>query len=124
MTDQPNKDVVERKSVPQIPLPQTDTGQASEEKIALDDEDYVKESLKKEHHRGEKLKDILHSLVKVSVIVVGVLLICGICIWAWHLLVPVKLHWLTTQQIFDIQKIMSSALLAIVISDYAKKYLK
>lgn len=99
--------------------------QADAEKTAFESpEGYARESKEKDHQRGEKLKDILHKLVIFGVIIIGCLLIFGIVIWAWHVLVSSNYHWLSMEQVYEIQKIMSSALLALVISDYSKRYLK
>ena len=118
-------DKTQHKQVLEISPPMDADPRADAEKEAFDSSsDYEKESRKKEHQRGEKLRDTLHKLVVVGVIIMGVLLIFGILVWAWHVLVTDNWHWLSTEQMREIQQIMSSVLLALVVSDYAKKYLK
>ena len=113
------------KKVRRIDPPSDADSQADEEKAAFESpSSYEKESRENEHKRGELLKNSLHILVVSGVIIIGGLLIIGIVIWALHVLMPNSLHWLSTTQVNEIQKIMTSALLALVISDYSKKYLK
>ena len=113
------------KEVRPIPPPTADDSIANKEQKAFESGDsYEKESRRKDFLRSENLKDILHWLVIGGVIIMGLLLISGIVIWALHVLLPVHKHWLTPEQISEIQKIMSSALLALVISDYSKKFMK
>lgn len=127
MSDEVSKDKegTQFKQIPPIDLPlNADSKANAEEKVFESFDDYDKESRKKDHQRGEKLKDILHSIVIWGVMIMGVLLIIGILVWAWHILVSDNWHWLSTVQIYDMQKIMSSALLALVVKDYSKRYLK
>ena len=104
--------------------PAGDEKSATEKRAIESTTNYEKDAREKEHQRGELLKGIVHRLVVGGIIIVGILMIAGIVIWAWHILTPTKWHWLLMEKIYEIQKIMSSALLAIVVGDYAKKYLK
>lgn len=122
MNAESNGDLLPRKKVKHIEPPADDDSIADKESQAFEADSYDKESKRKAHQRGESLKDTLHNFVQVGVIVVACLLIIGVVIWAWHVLMPSYWHWLTIAQINEMQKIMSSALLAVVVSDYAKKY--
>ena len=57
-----------------------------------------------------------------AVAIIALVLGTGVLIWAWHILSPTRLHWLTTDQINEVQRVMTGSLLAIVVSDYAKRY--
>ena len=122
MTARDIKNSSTHKEVKRIPPPTGEDSIADKESTAFDADGYDKESKRKAHHRGEKLKDILHGFILVGVAIAAILLIFGVLCWAWHVLTPASWHWLTIEQIHEIQKIMSGALLAIVVSDYAKKY--
>ncbi len=111
------------KKVKRILAPTGDDTIAVEEfEVFSDKNSREKESKRKAHQRGESIKDILHICAQFALTIVAGLLIIGVIIWAWHILTPLYLQWLTMDQINEIQKIMSGALLAIVVSDYAKKY--
>ena len=43
--------------------------------------------------------------------------------WAVHLLASDEFHWLTQEQISELQKVLSGSLIAVIASDYIKKYL-
>jgi len=110
--------------VKRIPVSDVADSAASKEDIAFYEVDsYAEESRKQEYLRAETLKRLIHKLVMLGVMVVGVLLLVGVIFWGWHVLLPMNLCWLSTDEIVEIQKIMSSALLALVISDYSRKYL-
>lgn len=84
--------------------------------------DLDKEAVERDHDRQQNLKDLLLRIIKIGIIVVAVLLIVGVIIWGYHLVMPSKWRWLTEDELGEIQKLMSSALLAVLVSDYAKKY--
>lgn len=100
-----------------------DSAASKEDKAFYEVDSYAEESRKQEHLRAETLRHLLHKLVIGGVMIVGALLLIGVVIWGWHVLLPMNLRWLSTDEIVEIQKIMSSALLALVISDYSRKYL-
>ncbi len=124
MTADDGADSSPPKEVKPILPPATEDSVANkEEKVFEVGDSYEKEFKIRDYLRAENLRNILHWLVVGGVVITGLLLISGIVIWALHVLLPVHWHWLTPEQISEIQKIMSSALLAMVISDYSKKYL-
>ncbi len=110
------------KAVKHIAPPPDGDAIAVKESEAFED-NYAEESKRKAHQRAESIKDKLHICAQIALTIVAGLLIIGIIIWAWHILMPLHWQWMTMDQINETQKIMSSALLAIVVSDYAKKYL-
>lgn len=110
--------------VKHIPVPDVVDSVASKEDSAFSEVDgYAKESRRQEHLRAETLRRLLHKFVLLGVMIVGALLLVGVLVWGWHVLLPMNLRWLSIDEIVEIQKIMSSALLALVISDYSRKYL-
>lgn len=110
--------------VKRIPVPDVADSAASKEDSAFYEVDgYAQESRKQEYLRAETLKHLLHKFVIGGVMIVGALLLVGVLIWGWHVLTPMHWRWLSVAEIVEIQKIMSSALLALVISDYSRKYL-
>lgn len=84
---------------------------------------YAQVSEEKDHQRGESLKDKLHWLTHVLIVVMAALLFFGIVTWAWHVLAPASWHWLDVSQWDRLKEAMSSALVAIVVSEYSKKFL-
>lgn len=106
------------REVPEVPVPVPDSVNSEAQK---EEERYERVQ---EYKRREAFKGQLHGLIIWGVRTIGWLLIIGVLIWAWHILAPTCWHWLSKERIFDIQSIMSSGLLALVISNYANKYLK
>jgi len=94
---------------------------ARAEADAFDTAKLDEESRKKDHQRGESLKLWLHWLTLLGISVMAFLLLMGVVIWALHALAPDNWHWLSTPQRDRLREIMSSALLAIVVTDYKNK---
>lgn len=84
--------------------------------------DYAEASKRNDHVRGEGLKTTLHWVALIMTVVIGTILISGVSTWAWHVLTPIHRHWLSPAQLSDIQQTMSSALLAVMLSNYSRKY--
>lgn len=111
------------KKIPRPSPPGEGDDLAERESQALSNErDLEKEATERDHDRQQQLKDYLLAIIKIGIFVIAMLLILGVVIWGYHLITPQSWHWLTENQLVEIQKLMTSALLAIVISDYAKKY--
>ena len=84
--------------------------------------DLEKDAKEKAHHRREEFRDRLQKYIYVVLALFVLLLIVFVFIWGWHLLSPASLHWLTDEQLFKVQGIMSSGLLAVFVSDYARRH--
>ena len=84
--------------------------------------DLEKDAKEKAHHRREEFRDRLQNYIYVLLALFVILLIVFVFIWGWHLLSPASMHWLTDEQLFKLQGIMSSGLLAVFVSDYARRH--
>ena len=84
--------------------------------------DLARETEERDHDRKQQVRDLAHFAIKAGIIVVSVLLVVGLFSWGWHLLMPNGWHWLEKDQLIKIQETMSGALIAVLVSDYARKY--
>lgn len=75
-----------------------------------------------EHRRREALRDMFHGAVSLFIAVGALIMMSTVVVWAYHMLAPAGSHWLTKEQMFELQKVFSGALLAVVVSDNARKY--
>ncbi|MEL6380098.1 MAG: hypothetical protein AAGK25_02015 [Pseudomonadota bacterium] len=74
--------------------------------------------------RNERLQRALNSVLILALIVFALLTLAfGIC-WAWHIVMPESSHWLTERQIATVQNFFTGGILASVLSDQFKKYLR
>ncbi|MDD9810510.1 MAG: hypothetical protein OXU71_02160 [Gammaproteobacteria bacterium] len=105
-----------------ISLPTDDDHIADKELQAVDEESYGREARKKEHKRTEKFKDAKHTGALIVFGIATLVLIVVVLVWAWHLLTPTPWRWLTSGQIDEIHRMMSSAILAVFFREYARKF--
>ncbi len=117
------------KRVPQNLYPSSeDEGSEDEvavkENLAFKKEDLSKKAIEKDFYRKEFVKDKLLHVIITILSAFAIIVMLGLIIWAYHLLVPIPWHWLSENQIFEIQKIMSGGLLAMVFGEAVRKYLK
>jgi len=118
------KDSASSPEVRKIPLPADGDNIAVKELEAVDEESYDREAKRKEHTRAERFKDTLHVGALSVLAVAAVVLVAGIFVWGWHFLAPAPLRWLTPEQIDDLHRMMSSALLAVFVREFSKKFFK
>jgi len=107
-----------------VPLPTNDDSIAAKELQAVDAGSYDREVKRKEHARSERFKDVLHVCALSVLAIAAVVLFFGISVWGWHFLVPTSLRWLTHEQIDDLHRMMSSALLAVFVREFSRKFFK
>ncbi|GAB1260790.1 hypothetical protein [Aurantivibrio plasticivorans] len=109
----------------QIPAPtppkKLDKIAEKENKALQQGRDLEAERAEHDHDRNEITKSCLAWVIRVLIIVAGIALISGLFIWAWHLLMPSCWRWLNTSEIGEIQKLVTSALLGMVASEYARR---
>lgn len=110
--------------VKNIPLPADDDNIAAKESEAVGEEAYSRESKQKDHTRSETFKDALHVNALRLIASAAIILIAGIFIWAFHFLMPTSWRWLTPDQIDELHKMMSSALLAVFVREFTRKFFK
>lgn len=93
------------------------------ESLAIEEGRLKAKALKSEHSRKEVLRNFFLYAASIFIIA-GILIMLAIVItWAVHLLAPDEFHWLTQEQISELQKVLSGSLIAVIASDYIKKYL-
>jgi len=85
--------------------------------------DLGKESKYKDHERREDLKHSFYLLMKTFVYIGAGIFLFAALVLTWHMLATDEWHWLSNKQLTDLQKNLSSAALAILVSESAKKYL-
>lgn len=110
--------------VKNIPLPTNDDNIAAKESQAVDEESYDREAKQKEHTRSERFKDVLHVSALAVLAIAALILVVGIFVWAWHFLMPTPQRWLTPEQIDELHGMMSSALLAVFVREFSRKFFK
>jgi len=118
------KDSASSPEVREIPLPADGDNIAVKEVEAVDEESYDREAQRKEHTRTERFKDTLHVGALSVLAIAAVVLVAGIFVWSWHFLAPATLRWLTPEQIDDLHRMMSSALLAVFVREFSKKFFR
>jgi len=91
---------------------------ASVNRAKLDDNAY-----EGEHKRREVIRKHLHwgmvGLLWLGMVSIAALLLT----WVYHIVAPNSCHWLSVEQLNKAQNVLFSAILAAVVSDYAKKHL-
>ncbi len=102
---------------------------ALEETKAIEFDTYIdQDKRRREHIRAEKIKDAFAISLQWGIYLVAVLLVTGVLVWAWHLLTPNEppydWHWLSKDQLYEVQKVMTGSLLALVLSELTHKHLK
>ena len=104
---------------PRLPAETPDYKAKKEFHLLEKDRDLDQERKEGDHDRNELTKHWLAWVIRAMIVVAGIALIGGIGIWAWHLLTPWR--WLTPVEISDLQKLVTSALLGMVASEYARR---
>lgn len=110
--------------VKRISLPTDGDNIAAKELEAVDAESYDREAKRKEHTRSERFKDALHYGALSVLAIAAIILVAGISVWGWHFLMPTRWRWLMPDQIDELHGMMSSALLAVFVREFSRKFFK
>lgn len=114
-----------RKSVPDIPINDLGTSDedAAKELASFRSEELEKEARSYQHRRRESIRDTLHKGAKLLIWIAIVILTTMVLFWAYHLLAPEHLHFLSTDQYNELKSVLFSAALSAFVSGYAKQML-
>ena len=82
------------------------------------------DSATRDHGRREGLLTSLYWMAVLGVVVVGLALISGISILMYHYLSPTGYHWLSDQQLRDLQTIATSGLGTAVVVEVVRRYVR
>lgn len=83
----------------------------------------AREAAEGEHERTQSALSTLAGLFRLLISTIILLLAGAISVWAAHLMLPVKAHWLTPEQVATLQTIVLSAVVIGAVSDYLRRYL-
>lgn len=83
-------------------------------------EDWSKEN---EHYRNEKFRDHFEIVAICALWGVAFLFAAVAVIWFWHLLLPEKCHWLSSESVSKIQNIVTGGILTSLATGHFKKRL-
>lgn len=101
-----------------------ETEKSGEEGKSLsEDRDLKEESKVSEHDRKEKLRNIYARGVMFFIYVMFAIAIISVSLLFLHLILPEKLHWLTAKQTDKLFTILSSGLIASLLSGAFQRYL-
>jgi hypothetical protein len=108
-----------------IPQPPTPSG---DDKLALSEFEAIgrgrnleKEEAESNFDRNKLTKSILAWVIRGLVVIAGIALASGLFVWVYHLLAPDCYRWLSDERISEIQDLVTSALLGMVASEYARR---
>jgi hypothetical protein len=104
----------------------TDTGLKEAKLLGSDlDEDQIrKKAANAEHNRSENFKNHFERIALAGLwafAVIGLLL--GFA-WFWHLFMPFKWHWLSSDQVTQVQNFLTGGVVAAVATGHFKKRLE
>lgn len=77
----------------------------------------------REFSRNQKFKDHFERIAIVALWVFAAAILAVGSIWLWHLLMPPKCRWLTTEDVSHLQSIATAGLLVGLVSNHFKKRL-
>lgn len=87
----------------------------AESKTFLSEGDLEKAADNAQHNRRENIRNLLAFWLKWLLRVLSCIAIIFILIWAWHLLAPPKIRWLSTDEIELIKSVFSTAALGAIV---------
>ena len=120
-----NDESKRHKAVPDVPIDDPDGGDddAARELAGFIDADLEQEARTLQHRRREELRGNLHAGAVVLIwISIGILALM-VLFWAYHLLAPDNIHFLSPEQYNELKSVLFSAALSAFVSGYAKKIL-
>ena len=101
------------------PLKESDELAIKEKNALNKGRDIDKERAEQDFDLKQGTKRLLAHAIRILIVVLGLALTSGIFVWAIHLLVPESYRWLSDEEINELQRLMTSALLGMVASEYA-----
>lgn len=110
-----------------IPTPAPPKENGSDEMAAKEFEAFnsgrnlEQERLEDDHDQKKVTRQVLAWVIRILIVAAGLALIAGLSIWAYHLLAPPCWRWLSSDEINQIQHLVTSALLGMVASEYARR---
>jgi len=77
-----------------------------------------------EHHRNEKFKNHFEKIALVALWMAAILFASLFIVWAWHTLLPIKYHWLSTPQMDSIKAILFGGIVSSVAMGHFRRRLQ
>lgn len=87
----------------------------------LAERDLKKEADERDHERGQRFKEHFEKLSIFAMYVLFAMLFVFGVIWAWHMVAPPYLRWLTPDEITVVQDVLTGGLVAGLIADHFKR---
>lgn len=112
--------------LPDLPVPEQDGGDqlAEQEAKAIANDELEQKARTADHGRSERLKDhLIKAAIGVFWLTVA-LAITALVILGWHVLMPDKWCWLSSESVGQLKALLSGVVLSGGAQSYAKKYLK
>lgn len=128
-------DQAELKRIPGLPEPERAALQApqSEADPAIKEaalfgqgssqDEFEKEAARGEHRRSEEFRNNFEKIAILFLWIISILLFLIIATWAWHLLAPIKCHWLDEDQLSKLQALLAGGVLTGVAVGHIRKRL-
>lgn len=112
------------RDIPIIAAPNVSSdSEATKEKAAIESDAYEQDGRKQDHRRQQGIKNIVF-YASAGLVWFGLfLLIATVSVWAWHLVVPPCLRWLSKEELDHIQSLLFSGALSAAITLLGKKIL-
>jgi uncharacterized membrane protein len=113
------------KDVPDLSSPADSDFSALAEANAFEAGDYESLKKRKDFKRTQSFHDRLHEILMFMVGFFALILTFAVTFWAWHMLTPESMHFLSVAQVDKIQTtFMSAAVSAILAVVAQRKYLE
>lgn len=107
-----------------LPKPSADGSDSlasNEAQLFANGKDLAAEAQTNEHNRHQHFRNCLHISATVIFVVVMAIIIWGVGTYAWHLLMPEKLHYLTEKQLDTVSRLLATALFSSALTGYINK---
>ena len=82
------------------------------------------EAQKSKHNREQGLFNLFHYILSFIVVIISLFVICSIVLVGWHIMAPVKNHWLNEWQFEMLVTILTSGVLSILAREAVNSYFK
>lgn len=82
---------------------------------------FKQEEQENAHKRKENFRKAAHIAVLVIMVIIACCITLSICVYAYHILTPTSLHFLDSNQISEIQKMLFGGAFSALLAEYVKK---
>jgi hypothetical protein len=89
----------------------------------LDEDEIRRRTAASEHSRNEKFRDHFETISIIGLYLISLIFCLVGLTWLYHLLTPEWWHWLSPEQLFKLQNIVTGGIIASIAASHVKKRL-